>query len=234
MGKLFLFGCSYTAEYFFSSDLNKTYRQYYDFRGGNFPPTWGQLLANKLNLELVNYAWGGNGNDQIFHDVCKNFSQFKSDDVVIIEWSYICRFRWAQFEGDFWMPVGPVNNDPEIIDENTLNDILINRSHKLYIEQIYDFEKVIDTLSKYMGFKVYFWSADHQIIYPNEKINRQTKYIASEYVKKDETIFNEVFRRNGKRILEETDGQINDNHFGESAHRILSEIFYSHIKGKLI
>jgi hypothetical protein len=234
MGKLFLFGCSYTAEYFFSSEFNKTYAEYYDFRGGNFPPTWGQLLANKLNLELVNYAWGGNGNDQIFHDVCKNFSQFKSDDIVIIEWSYICRFRWARFEGDFWMPVGPVNNDPEIIDENTLNDILINRSHKLYIEQIYDFEKVIDTLSKYVGFKVYFWSADHQIIYPNEKINRQAKYIASEHVKKDETIFNEVFRRNGKRIFEETDGQVDDNHFGESAHQILSEIFYSHIKGKLI
>jgi len=234
MGKLFLFGCSYTAEYFFSPDLNKTYRQYYDFRGGNFPSTWGQLLANKLNLELVNYAWGGNGNDQIFHDVCKNFSQFKSDDVVIIEWSYISRFRWIHFPGDFWMNIGPVNNAPEIIDENTLNDILINRSHKLYIEQIYDFEKVIEALSKYVGFKLYFWSADHQIIYPNEKINRQAKYIASEYVKKDETIFNEVFRRNGKRIFEETDGQVDDNHFGESAHQILSEIFYSHIKGKLI
>jgi len=234
MGKLFLFGCSYTAEYFFDSDLNKEYEEYYNFRGGNFPPTWGQLLANKLNLELVNYAWGGNGNDQIFHDVCKNFSQFKSDDVVIIEWSYISRFRWAQFDDNFWMTVGPVNNDPEIIDENTLNDILINRTHKLYIEQIYDFEKVIEALSKYIGFKLYFWSADNQIIYPNEKINRQAKYIASEYVKKDETIFNEVFRRNGKRIFEETDGKIDDNHFGESAHRILSEIFYSHIKEKLI
>jgi hypothetical protein len=132
------------------------------------------------------------------------------------------------------MTVGPVNNDPEIIDENTLNDILINRTHKLYIEQIYDFEKVIEALSKYIGFKLYFWSADNQIIYPNEKINRQAKYIASEYVKKDETIFNEVFRRNGKRIFEETDGKIDDNHFGESAHRILSEIFYSHIKEKLI
>jgi hypothetical protein len=234
MGKLFLFGCSYTAEYFFNSVLNDNYKKYYEFRGGNFPLTWGQLLANKLNLELVNCAWGGNGNEQIFQDVCNRSPKFESNDMVIIEWSYISRFRWAQFDGNFWMPIGPVNHDPKIINENTANDILVNRSHKLYIEQIYDFEKIIEVLSKHIGFKLYFWSADNQIIYPNEKINRQEKYIASRFVGKDETIFNEVFRRNGERIFEETEGQVDDNHFGESAHQILFEIFYSHINNKLI
>lgn len=234
MGKLFLFGCSYTAEYYFDSVVNKFYKEYYDYRGGNFPPTWGQLLAKKLNLDLVNCAWGGNGNDQIFQDVCHRAPEFDANDMVIIEWSYIVRFRWAHFDKNYWQTVGPVNNHPELIDGDTLNDILYNRTHNLYIEQIYDYERMIETLAKSKGFKVYFWSVDNRIIYPNEKINRQEKYLANGFVRKDETIFDEVFRRKGERLLEETNGLIYDLHFGESAHRILSEIFYSHIKEKLI
>jgi hypothetical protein len=234
MGKLFLFGCSYTAEYSFDLGLNHAYSDYYKFRGGNFPPTWGQVLASKLNLDLVNYGKGGNGNDQIFQDICKHSSEFKSGDIVIIEWSYIARFRMAHFEGNKWCNFGPVDNSYEIIDKDTVNNILVNRTHELYIEQIYDFQNIIESLSKALGFRLYFWSADYQIIYPNEKINKQTKYIGNEYIKKEETIFNEVFRRNGQRLLEETNGLIKDLHFGESGHRILGEIFYSHIKGKLI
>lgn len=234
MGKLFLFGCSYTAEFSHGPGLNQYYRDYYNFRGGNFPPTWGQVLADKLNLDLVNYGRGGNGNDQIFQDVCKHSPEFTSDDTVIVEWSYIIRFRWAHFLGNHWQSLGPDNVTPDIIEENTHNNIIINRTHQLYIDQIYDFQTIIETLSKSVGFKLYFWSADYQIIYPNEKINKQSKYIGNGYIKKDETIFDEVFRRKGERLLEETKGLINDLHFGESGHRILAEIFYSHIKEKLI
>lgn len=234
MGKLFLFGCSYTAEFSHGPGLNQYYRDYYNFRGGNFPPTWGQVLADKLNLDLVNYGRGGNGNDQIFQDVCKHSPEFTSDDTVIVEWSYIIRFRWAHFLGNHWQSLGPDNVTPDIIEENTHNNIIINRTHQLYIDQIYDFQTIIETLSKSVGFKLYFWSADYQIIYPNEKINKQSKYIGNGFIKKDETIFDEVFRRKGERLLEETKGLINDLHFGESGHRILAEIFYSHIKEKLI
>ena len=64
--------------------------------------------------------------------------------------------------------------------------------------------------------------------------NKDEKYIASKFVKKGETIFNEFFKRGGQRIFEETKGLIDDWHFGESGHKILSEIFYSHINNKLI
>ncbi len=234
MGKLFLFGCSYTAEYDYGDGWNQSYSDYYKLRGYNFPPTWGQVIASKLNLDLVNYGRGGNGNDQIFQDVCKHCSEFTSRDTVIIEWSYIIRFRWAQFLGNHWENLGPENVTSDIIEECTHNNILINRTNQLYIDQIYDFEKIIEALSKSVGFKLYFWSADSQIICPDEKISKQTKYIGNEYIRKGETIFDEVFRRNGQRLLEETNGLIKDLHFGESGHRILGEIFYSHIKGKLI
>lgn len=231
MGKLFLFGCSYTAEY----DLIRTeYQKYYDFRGGNFPPTWGQLLAKKLNLQLFNFAEGANGNDEIFDNVCQNSFDFKPDDVVIVGWSYMFRFRWAVPNHKKWSRLSPHNNLPHIISESTANEIILNRTHELYIQQIYNFEKIIERLSKSVGFKVFFWSSDNHIIYGNDEIRKLPKYIGNSYIGKDETIFHEVFRRNGQRILEETNDEIYDLHFGESGHSILSELFYSHIKDKLI
>lgn len=231
MGKLFLFGCSYTAEY----DMTRTeYKKYYDFRGGNFPPTWGQLLAKKLNLELVNFAEGANGNDEIFDNVCQNCFDFQPDDVVIVGWSYMHRFRWTVPTHKKWSRLSPHNNLPHIIKESTTNEIVINRTHRLYVEQIYNFEKIIERLASSIGFKLFFWSSDNHIIYGDDEIRKLPKYIGNDYIGKDETIFHEVFRRKGQRILEETNDELYDLHFGESGHFILSELFYSHIKNKLI
>jgi hypothetical protein len=33
----------------------------------------------------------------------------------------------------------------------------------------------------------------------------------------------------GLRIFEETNNEVDDMHFGESAHKILGELFYNHI-----
>jgi hypothetical protein len=231
MGKLFLFGCSYTAEY----DLIRTeYRNYYYYRGGNFPPTWGQLLAKKLNLELVNFGLGANGNDEIFQNVCQNSFEFQPDDVVIIGWSYMFRFRWTVPGHKQWSRLSPHNNLPHIISETTTNEIVLNRTHRLYIEQVYDFEKIIERLSDSVGFKVFFWSSDNEIIYCDDEIRKLPKYIANNYIGKGETIFHEVFRRNGQRIVEETNGKLDDLHFGETGHFILSELFHSYITNKLI
>ena len=59
---LFTFGCSNTAYYHTDTP---TYKQYYEFRGGKFPPTWSELLSEKLNFKLYNYAISGCGNDSI-------------------------------------------------------------------------------------------------------------------------------------------------------------------------
>lgn len=227
MGKLFLFGCSYTAEY---DDGHVPYIEYKKFRGGNFPPTWGQLLAKKLNLELVNYGVGGVGNDEIFQTICRHSSEFKKDDVVIVEWTYLHRFRWTHPNHIDWLRLSVHHTNPEWIDEKTNSDISINRTHPNYIKQLYDFEKIIESLSVAAGFSFYVWSADFQIIYKDVKNKGLKKYVCNRYINHNETIFNEVFRRGGERILEETKGEINDLHFGETAHIKLSELFYEDIR----
>jgi hypothetical protein len=237
MSTLYTFGCSYTADY--ELDGGK-YDELYNIRGGNFPDVWSKVLAKKLNFELNNFGKGGVGNDFIFNQICKNFKQFKKNDIVIVGWSYINRYKWVDFNSNLWamancsMCAVSKENNQIIHDEMSFN-----RTHPLYVEEVYDYMKLIDYLSEQIGFDLYYWSGDCNLIYPIPKSERQDKkFLISNLVGEyKETPFNEVFKLGGKRIFEETNNIVDDYHFGETGHKIMGELFYNHIinfKNKLI
>ena len=80
-------------------------------RGGNLPKSWSEILGEKLNMEVKNYGIGGNSNPQIFDDVCNKSHEFNKGDIVIINWTYKDRFRWASTEFH-------ENGAPHNVDEN--------------------------------------------------------------------------------------------------------------------
>ena len=43
-----------------------------------------------------------------------------------------------------------------------------------------------------------------------------------------ETAFDPVFRFGGQTVKQETKGEIDDMHFGVSAHKIMADLFYDH------
>jgi len=230
MSTLYTFGCSYTAEYTKNTAVDK-YIDYKKFKGGVFPPTWVEVLANKLEIPFINYGIGGCGNNRIFQTFIQHFNEIKKDDVVIIQWTYIHRYMWVRYERNAWehFGVGPLNG-ADGISESTHEEICYNRTHPLYIEQIYEWMNFIDAYSKLVGFELYYWSGDCNIISPIELSKRiDKKYLLSESLKKEYTPFNKVFELGGKTIKEETNNLINDLHFGESAHKIMGELFYNHI-----
>ena len=169
---------------------------------------------------------------KVFKDWCKNFQQFKKNDIVIIGWSYINRYKWVDFNTNTWRmadiskPMISVENNQIIHDE-----IRFNRTHPLYVEEVYDYMKLIDYLSEQIEFDLYYWSGDCNLIYPTPILERQhKKFLMSNLIGEyNETTFNEVFKLGGKTIFQETNKMINDSHFGESAHKIMGELFYDHI-----
>jgi hypothetical protein len=140
-------------------------------------------------------------------------------------WVDVKRNNWTHFGA------GSLNGDPSI-SETTHEEITFNRTHPLYVNQVYEWMKLIDTLSKSIGFEVYYWSGDRNVLYPlddGEKKNK--KYLLGDLkIPRYETIFAEIFKLGGKTIKEETNDLVNDLHFGESAHKIMGELFYNHIK----
>lgn len=230
MKKLFTFGCSYTEDY---SDIHNHYKLYKEFCGGQFPKTWPKLLSEKLQIDLENYGASASGNQLIFTSFCKNCDKIKKGDIVIVQWSFIERYQMSDENGSGWLRVGPgLLNHPEIISNECHERIIMNRTLKPYYDEIYDFENIIDTLAKSIGFEIYYWTIINELIYnqPKEILN-QKKYLLHDYIKTPfDNTFSVVLNNGGKWIFEETNNQIKDEHMGKLGHEVQADLFYKHIQ----
>lgn len=252
MRTLHLFGDSFTEGHLLDITF-PPYKEWKTYRGGELPLCWGDLLSEKLNMKMNNLAIGGMSNSEIFQTICRHSDEFKKDDIVIINWTYPNRFRWVTWSDNIkryrWVRLGGNPHDGSVISEDTRNDIALNKILPPYIEEVYEYEKIVEEYSKSKNFEVFFWSADIDIInnLPPERLNNR-KYILHEQINKlpldmDEklphigiarieikrTIF-DVFHQYGAiTIGEETNWEVQDNHLGEKGHMIQSELFYKYI-----
>jgi hypothetical protein len=86
MNKLFTFGDSFTLNKTHEEDEYSTlYRQLDDFH-------WPEIIASKLNLELVNFGYGSLSNDRIIDSILENHHLITENDVVIIGKTFYHRF----------------------------------------------------------------------------------------------------------------------------------------------
>ena len=230
---LFTFGCSYTQD--FNDNTIKNYQDYFNYRGGNFPPSWPEILSKKLGLNNSNYGLGGTGNDVIFTQICKHITEIKKGDVVIIGWTYIHRYRWAIDFSNKWCNLGAglLNNGDPIM-KSTHEEIISNRLHPLYIKEVYDKMNLIDHISNVVGFDVYYWSSDIDIIYEKPyKLRNDKKFLLTDKIKinnvNNDDLFQIIFKMGGEDICKETKGVVIDNHLGELGHKIQADLFYNHI-----
>jgi hypothetical protein len=145
------------------------------------------------------------------------------------------------FNVDYWRRISAASDDSEEIKNQTKMDIIQNRSSYLYIEEIYNYEKIIDQLSKSIGFNVFYWSGDSDIIYrlPSDKL-KQKKYIINDLISNitenppnifrlGGIFFDTIKHYGGLIVKEETNGNCTDTHLGESGHRVQFELFYNYI-----
>lgn len=227
MNKLFTFGCSFTEG--FGEEFSDTYKEYKKFKG-DFPKSWSELLSEKLGLELHNYGEGASGNQQIFTTFCKKCNDFRKGDIIILEWTFIERYRIAK-DDKSWIKLGPGKIPPEHISQKLNDEICVNRTLKPYIDELYDYQNIIDLLAEKVGFKIYYWSPIVEIIYRQPShILLQEKYLLCDKIKDHHhNTFRVVHDYGGKLISEETNGIIKDAHMGESGHRVQADLFYDHI-----
>lgn len=240
MGNLFTFGCSYTDS--FENNMIHPYVRYKEYKG-YFPRTWNDMLAEKIGLNLINYGVGGSGNDYIFQNFLTHLDEYKTDDVVIVQWTYNTRFKWTIDKPDGgrrWIH----NHTPlfqEVLDyfksnltmdefSKKFTEILtLERSYEIYMEDTINYERIINEYANYKGFKVYFWDGDYydkaKILF--EKSKYPYRRISLKYM--DIGLFTEVFRRGGQTISMETNCIIDDGHMGETGHKILFEVLYEEI-----
>jgi hypothetical protein len=80
MKKLHLFGDSFTQGHLLDTFFPR-YKEWREFRGGNLPLCWGDLLSNKLGMKMVNRAEAGMSNTEIFQTLCQHSDKFEKGDI---------------------------------------------------------------------------------------------------------------------------------------------------------
>lgn len=222
---LHIFGCSYSQ-----LTTKGTYPGYYEWCKGNTPPTWSEILSEKMNLGLFNYAVGGESNELIFQRFCQEFSNFKEGDTVIFEWSYPSRYSVADENGNLF---SSAFGDDGILPRKFGELLSIMRDSDGYIQQLKDYQRVIDYICNTKGVKLWYWNGDGKVNrYSNteDKRNLILDKILENNNNWQKCTFDIVYEMGGESIEEETNGEVRDNHFGGSAHKIKAELFYEHIK----
>lgn len=222
MNKLWIFGDNNSA--IFGKTKERRFKYYKEYRNGLFPKSWSELLSNTLGYDLRNMAVSGQSNYDIFDMFCKCVEQIQKDDIVIIGWGYVQRFRLVDEFTNSFVTIRPNQfkeehiNNPFLlngVDINVVNSIVNNRSNSEWMNEVYNWESVINLLSKLIGFKLIYWTFD-------------TDLNKSYYISTDN--FREMLISNGAEdFTMETNGLLVDTNFGEKGHYVQFKYFLNHI-----
>lgn len=204
MKKLWVFGDSFSIP--FSSDFPWC-QEYCKFKG-YVPKTYGEIIAQKLNLELHNHSVGGCDNNTIIEKFTNNCLDINPRDIVIVGWTSPYRFRLYSEKIDTWQIVSPtptpLHLNFEMISKQTIEEILVNRGNQIYVEELNNWEKLLSF--SLIGTNHFFWRWSEM-----------------------------MGRKQIQSIYEETNGLIQDSHYSENGHAIISEIAieYLNLNNKL-
>ena len=220
MNNLWVFGDNSSA--IFGRTKERRFEYYRRYRNDLFPISWSELLSAKLDLKLNNYAVEGQSNYDIFEWFCKMCNRFEKNDIVLIGWSNVENYRLVdQHSGDY-VTIRPnaikKSNDLKFLNGitlSTIDEVSNNRTNNKWIGEVNNWELLISEYCNLKGCKVFYWTFDKNLNKPG--------YISGEY----NNLRDHLVSIGAEDITTETNGLLNDNHFGERGHFIQSEYFHT-------
>lgn len=237
MNTLWTFGCSFTGEYYPVGEKNRSnYDDYKDWRGGNLPPTWPNILSNLLEMECNNLGKGASSNYSIFNKFCNYSHEIKENDIVVIGWTSMLRAVLVNPKDDTIQDVLISQDYPEF-ERKFLDYYFVNRSLNRWIDEIIGYVNLITEYSKIKGFKLFFWTSDDTILdYIKKNYDRYQDelFIYDKKTNNHDLIFtiSDLYTIDGYKptINQETNNEVMDCHMGEDGHKLQAEFIYNHIK----
>ena len=164
MKNLYIFGDSNSLPFFGNENELEKYKE---FKGGQLPKGWMELLAEKMNLNLINYSKMGYSNSNIFQVICDKIRYVNPNDIVIVGWTFKMRYQVVSIYDKGFCSFSNVL--PSFLPEHTpltketMNEFLIHKNHEFWVNEIYAYEKILVQLSEMVGFDIFFWSFDEHI-----------------------------------------------------------------------
>lgn len=202
MSNLWVFGDSFSTPLQHSPfPLSHSYKKW----KGYYPPIFSEIIANELGMGLKGYGLGGGDNNSIFSSFIRCISDIKEDDIILIGWTHIHRFRMVDSDG--WVSVVGMDGSG-VVSEGFKKEMITNRM-------------------KYVGVwagEVEEWISFINFSFPKSKILHWTWDECSE--------IRSINRFSGlETIREETGGEIDDSHYSERGHLRLSQMVMKKLGG---
>jgi hypothetical protein len=175
MSTLWVYGDSFSLDYSMKAAPSK--EDYIEWKG-YVPKTYPNFICEKLNLDLINFSDSGLDNYTILQNFCDNIEKYKEGDVIIVGWGPSSRFRIVYENENRWEPIGNYAAPDRNISLKTINEIHVNRLHKLYETEINSWSKLIKYSTK--NFKFYDWSWTRLDLHNYEEIRQETNFIVND------------------------------------------------------
>ena len=240
MKTLWTFGCSFTADYspIDHPTIKSKYDYYKKWKGGVIPKVWPTLLGEKLGCKVENMGRGANSNYAIIKQFFKCVDKIKEGDIIIFGWTSIERFIVANYYINDFSHVLPsqLNYEGTGLSNRTIEEILINRTNPLWLGEVVDWIKFINLYTSKSKINIFHWTSDNRIFNKDSDFIDDKKFIVVKDEPKSTGMITYLslpkFHNNKKiaKIIQETNGVIDDCHFGEYGHKVQSDFFYEHIK----
>jgi len=205
---IWIFGDSFSTSFNHHTVINFWGRDYINFKG-YVPKSFGDIMSDKLGVEVKHIARCGICNDTIYELICENAPLINKDDIIIIGWSQVERFRLSgRVNGWCQLMASTQNTFSELpnISESTLEEIFVNRSLKLYVDEYMKRRNFLNWLFR-----------DNVLIHWTPFVN-QFKFILG---------YGGI-----STILHETKNLIKSGHYSETGHQQLSDNFIDLIGNK--
>jgi hypothetical protein len=234
---LWAFGCSHTAYYYLTNENKTPFDRYVEYRCGNVPKVWPEILSENLKFKLKNFGIGGSSNYTIFSKFIQNHKKIKSNDIVIIGWTSSLRSRAAHEINNNFVEILPflIDVGSDVYSTQTLKEILNNRFHSIWYTEIWEWISIINSYCKNNNISIYHWSSDSDLFKNNNIMMNEEKYSFIKNLNGELDCWQEcrnLYSNGLARISEETLGVINDTHNGEFGHKSQAKYFYDYITNK--
>ena len=225
--KLWVFGDSFSTPFSkFKREWCPTVTDYLNTKKST-PMYYGEILSEKLGLTLKNESCSGASNQTIFHTLINFIDLIKKEDIVIIGWSHIERFRVSKL-GNWWYDVKITDTQGKIpkyldglFEQDSLSQLLVNRyTNDIFFTEATDYMKIIN--KAFPDNKVYNWTW----VWPTlseGKIYEKSYYSSLSLPHRAYTT-----------IDKETNGKFKDIHYSEVGHQELSEDLLNLITKEII
>lgn len=228
------FGCSF-SEHFYHRLQNSyldlsVFNSYKEIYGEDSLVSWHEYISNEFKLNLNIQGHSGGSNYQIFQSFCDSVYNIKENDIVIIEWTYINRFRVVSNEHNGWTPILSNQSEHDFIEKGSLNKILFLRETKdYYKDEIISYMKIINELCILKGCKIYYWTIDEKLFnyfYKKNIINEFWLFYDNHFENFNYVQY--ILDNNGLLIKDELSYQ--DPHFGIMGNKVLGNLICNYIK----